>query len=779
MRRPAGFGLPFAAVRVFFPGVARLKLKLIWRVACLLPIPLVWCFLSQTGQLVFLENKLADLRFRFRGEISAPVKVVYVDVDTRAIEAMGEKPWSRALFADVINAVFAAGEAKAVGVDIVFSKVSNSKLVDAAKTREGNIALRKAMLAHPKKVVLAAQYTQGATVTQQEGSIRDVPLLRKGKSDRTKNDVPEMPDNGFVIGPQGKPVGRVGLIDVDVEYSVDTVPRWVPLFAHSSGPTLYHFSLQLVLEYLGLDESAVRIGANTLELVEKNGEVALSIPLREGQLLESNWFSRWDNPQLNPRVSVADVFDAISASGSADQDQRKLAAEFFGRFKGALVLIGPTDSLLQDLAPTPFDSQPVPKVGLHGNLVKTMLSEQFIQRPPNWVMWAASLGLTLFASSLATSGHTRNLSLLSKAFALVTLVGYAFVAFYLFSRSQIMLPMAAPLGAALSTSFVAILWQLIDEEKQKGRIKGMFGAYLAPALVDKMVDSGEDPQLGGVEENITAYFSDIQAFSSFSEKLTPQGLVGLMNEYLTACTDIVQAEGGTLDKYIGDAVVAIYGAPLALPDNGYRACVAALRVHARIAELREKWRHETEKNWPEIVLNLQTRIGLNTGLAVVGNMGSTSRFSYTMMGDNVNLAARMESGAKAWGVYSMCSEATKLECEKHGGDRVVFRPLGRIVVKGRTKAVPIYEIAALRETVTPDALECYRIFTDGLNRYYERDWDGALARFEQSKELEPNQPGKTPGVTSNPSLVYLGITEHAKHEPPPENWGGVYVMKEK
>jgi adenylate cyclase len=294
-----------------------------------------------------------------------------------------------------------------------------------------------------------------------------------------------------------------------------------------------------------------------------------------------------------------------------------------------------------------------------------------------------------------------------------------------------------------------------------------------------MVDSGEDPQLGGVEEEITAYFSDIQSFSSFSENLAPPRLVGLMNEYLTACTDIVQAEGATLDKYIGDAVVAIYGAPLALPDHAYRACVSALRVHTRIAELREKWRHETEKDWPEIVLNLQTRIGLNSGPAVVGNMGSTSRFSYTMMGDNVNLAARMESGAKSWGVYSMCSEATRAACLKHGGDRVIFRPLGKIVVKGRTQAVPIHEIAALKETLTPKAAECYRIFSEGLDSFYARDWDGALENFRASAELEPNQPGKTPGVQSNPSLVYQEIVRHFKEEPPPAGWDGVYVMKEK
>jgi adenylate cyclase len=306
----------------------------------------------------------------------------------------------------------------------------------------------------------------------------------------------------------------------------------------------------------------------------------------------------------------------------------------------------------------------------------------------------------------------------------------------------------------------------------------MFGAYVAPALVARMVDSGEEPKLGGIEETITAYFSDIQSFSSFSEKLTPPRLVELMNEYLTACTDIIQAEGGTLDKYIGDAVVSIYGAPLALPDHPIRAAVSALRVHRRCDELRAKWNTEGDR-WPEIVRNLQTRIGLNTGLCVVGNMGSHTRFNYTMMGDNVNIAARMESGAKSWGVYTMCTESTRAECERLEPGRIVFRALGKIIVKGRSTGLPIFELAALEEDATDQLRECIALFEQGLAKYYARDWAGALAFFHRSEVLEPNGKGRKPGTSNNPSLVYIGITEGYREEPPPPDWDGVYEMKEK
>jgi adenylate cyclase len=320
--------------------------------------------------------------------------------------------------------------------------------------------------------------------------------------------------------------------------------------------------------------------------------------------------------------------------------------------------------------------------------------------------------------------------------------------------------------------------RLLQEQRAKEQIKNMFGTYVSPELVKRMVESGESPRLGGHEDEITAYFSDIQGFSTFSEKLPPDRLVELMNEYLTACTDIVQQEGGTLDKYIGDAVVAMFGAPIALPDHAYRGCVATQRVQKKLGELREKWRSEGDK-WPEIVWRMQSRIGLNSGRCIIGNMGSRTRFNYTMMGDNVNLAARMESAAKSWGVYTLCSEATKIACEEHGGDRVVFRALGRIIVLGRSRPVPFYEIVGLKEDVSSQTRECLAHFAVGLEKYYARDWEGAIEAFGRSQDFEPNIPGTTPGVMTNPSLIFTEIARRFSQYPPPDAWDGVHVMKEK
>ena len=246
----------------------------------------------------------------------------------------------------------------------------------------------------------------------------------------------------------------------------------------------------------------------------------------------------------------------------------------------------------------------------------------------------------------------------------------------------------APLGAAFSTSFVGLIWQIVEEQKQKGRIKGMFGTYVSPALVDRMVNSGEEPKLGGVVEHITAYFSDIESFSTMSEKLSPSLLVELMNEYLTACTDILQAEGGTLDKYIGDAVIMIYGAPLALPGHAHKACVGALqgaeadrRAARQVDRARGTSGREIDPQAP----------GAHRAQHGPGRRREHGKpHPVQLHDDGRRREHRRPHGERreGWGVYTMCTEATRGECEKVEPGRVVFRALGRIVVQGPRAADP-------------------------------------------------------------------------------------------
>jgi class 3 adenylate cyclase/CHASE2 domain-containing sensor protein len=464
------------------------------------------------------------------------------------------------------------------------------------------------------------------------------------------------------------------------------------------------------------------------------------------------------------------------ASLSAIKEDYDRAEQFFSHFKNAIVLIGPVDPTFQDLAPTPFDSAPVPKVGVHGNLVKTMLSGQYIKRlGQNWEM-AGIFGFGMLM--ILTGFYNGPYSLVLKPALGIMLTGvYIFVGLYVFQTSNLVIPIAAPALSALSTNFFSLIAIVIIEFKAKARIKDIFGSYVSPELVEEMVESGKEPSLGGEEQQITAYFSDVQSFSTFSELLSPTSLVDLMNEYLTAMTNILHEERGTLDKYIGDAIVAMYGAPIPMSDHAYQGVKTAVRMQIEQAELRKKWKAEGDK-WPEIVSNMQTRIGLNSGTATVGNMGALNRFNYTMMGDMVNLAARSESGAKAYGAYTMITEDTKRAAEEQGSG-IAYRYLDKIVVKGRTRPVEIYEVVGFNDLIGQEALDCLELFQQGIDNYLKQEWDKAEALFERAKKLEPNKPGITPGVKDNPSMILIDRVRAMRDNPPREDWDGVYIMKSK
>ncbi|MEO6003349.1 MAG: adenylate/guanylate cyclase domain-containing protein [Opitutus sp.] len=749
-----------------------------WMGLWLIPIPVAWCLCAQLGWLAFLENKFVDWRFQWRGEADAPIKIVYVDIDSQSLSEIGGMPWSRTYFARVAQALIERAGVKAVGIDVVFSENGVAESVDWKKRVEGNRELAQFLATNPP-VVVAASYA-AAVDRDVNGNLvqRALPRVSVGQG-LVPGDPPELP--AFRVSEKNArqlwSPPLIGLID-----TMDGSTRAVPAFAPAEARMYLHLSVELARLFYGVASDGVKIGATHIDMDRADGTHAAHIPIRDGQLLDVNWFSAWAS-ERNPRISLSTVFNYAAMATSGTPEEKQTADTFFAQpeLKGAIVLIGPADPLQQDLATTPFDPTPVPKVGVHGNLLKMIATGKYLRTLPNWhgIRWfdyALTLGFTGLVTGLATAGGAR--SRLTKLGAISLLLAYVAVGLGMFSAKHVILPMALPLGAALMTSFAAITYQLIREEKQKGRIKGMFGTYVSPQLVDRMIESGDDPQLGGHESEITAYFSDIQGFSAFSEKLESGPLVELMNEYLTACTDIVQEEGGTLDKYIGDAVVAMFGAPLALPDHAYRACVASQRVHQKIGELREKWKSEGTK-WPDIVAQMQSRVGLNSGRATIGNMGSRTRFNYTMMGDNVNLAARMESGAKAYGVFTMVTETTKQACEQHGGDRVVFRFLDRIVVKGRSQPVPVYEIVGLKEFVEPQVRDCLQRFDEGMRNYLAKNWAAGAAAFRASAALESRRPGQEPGVETNPSIVMLERCEQMSRFPPEADWDGVYTMKEK
>lgn len=616
-------------------------------------------------------------------------------------------------------------------------------------------------------VVFGASFDPEALGLKADGELktRPVPLARVSE----RPELAVLPDHRGARLPL--PVlleAGGGVAFSDAEPDSDGVVRRVPLVVRVGDEVFPGLVLETLLRYWKLNYSAVEIQPGVALVVRDGDRERARVPIdAQGchRLNHRHEHSTPERPRGLPTLGYAEVYNALQAryaEGRADATLPGLG--------GKIVLVGQVATRLTDIGPSPLSDESA-KVMVHLNALDNILRADYRRDLPLAPVLVGALFLGLGLGWMLEKRGVPALAL--GAFVAAARVRNAAAA--LLVGVSVMTPLALPLGALLLQQAAFATLKAREEEAKRDRIRGMFATYVAPALVDRM-QRGEEPRLGGVEEEITAYFSDIESFSSFAEQLSPPRLVELMNEYLSACTEIVQAEGGTLDKYIGDALVAMYGAPLPLPHHGHRAVVAALRVHERCAELRAKWRAEqAEKGWPEIVAHLQTRIGLNLGPAVVGNMGSDTRFNYTMMGDTVNLAARMESGAKVYGVYTLVTESVVEASRRAEPGAVIFRPLDRIVVKGRTQPVAIFEAMALRASVGDAARrfeECAGHFAAGMDRYYRQDWEGARARFARSAMQEVY-------TLNNPSKVMLARIELMQARPPGKDWDGVWRMTTK
>lgn len=331
------------------------------------------------------------------------------------------------------------------------------------------------------------------------------------------------------------------------------------------------------------------------------------------------------------------------------------------------------------------------------------------------------------------------------------------------------LPIIAPIFGVLLTYFSNVIYRFIVEQNDKKFLKETFGTYISPEVLDKMYEEHQAPQLGGVQGYHTAFFSDIQNFSSFSEALEPERMVSLMNEYLTAMTEVILENKGTLDKYIGDAIVAFYGAPVFVDSQEKKACETALQMQEKLEVLRKKW--QSEDNWPSIVLSMQHRIGLNSGEMVTGNMGSNIRMNYTMMGDTVNLAARLESSAKQYGIYNFVGHRIYEKAK----DDYVFRFLDFTRVKGKNIPVKVYELVNRKNMIKKKTLDLVNEFEIGMDLYFQQKWDKALEQFKKSEKMEDHFESRN----TTPSAVFIKRCKLFKSNPPGEDWDGVWTMTSK
>lgn len=478
-------------------------------------------------------------------------------------------------------------------------------------------------------------------------------------------------------------------------------------------------------------------------------------------------------------------------------------------FYNKIVIIGVAIEVIHDVKYTPFYNylgiqQMTPGMETHANAIQTVLHRNFIETLGGAVTDLSRHGLPwehiLLISLLAfiafflldfVNPIIAALLVMVEGIVYFGIVSGAFINDYwwlikvtlgkLFSNEGIfslslpgigesyVLPMVSPMAAIVVTYVSNVLYRFLIEQKDKRFLKNTFGAYISPELIDQMYEEKQEPKLGGDEGYHTAFFSDIQSFSSFSEVMKPEKMVSLMNDYLTEMTNILLNHQGTLDKYIGDAIVAFYGAPVPVEKHELLACQTALAMEKKIAELREKWSQDPEM--PELVHNLRHRVGLNSGLMVTGNMGSEMRMNYTMMGDTVNVAARLEASAKQYGVYIQVAEKTYEKVK----DQFEWRTLDYVTVKGKKVPVRVYELLAEKGELDDSTIKMLKLFHEGLELYNNQQWDEALNRFEASALMEDEFPFRP----TTPSKVYISRCNHFKENPPGKDWDGVWKLTAK
>tara|TARA_R100000005_G_scaffold93067_1_gene67701 strand:- start:3842 stop:5056 length:1215 start_codon:yes stop_codon:yes gene_type:complete len=400
--------------------------------------------------------------------------------------------------------------------------------------------------------------------------------------------------------------------------------------------------------------------------------------------------------------------------------------------------------------------EPFPGVEIHAAVANNLLENDFITSVPNLVKNILILIIcALLLAAIFWTPSRVNISVSAVVMGSIVVIGLL-----LFSVYRVWFPTAEIFLSSLLVIIVGYTTKYVSEDAQKRAIRSAFDLYLQKELVEQIIESPELLKLGGEKKELTVLFSDLAGFTSISEDMPPEELVTFLNEYLSEMTDIVFRNKGTLDKYIGDAIMAFWGAPVPTEEHAYLACKCVLEMEDKLQELQAKWSGD-DLPAPHV------RYGLNSGPMVVGNMGSKDRFSYTVLGDNVNLGARLEPANKDFGTRILISESTQLQVK----DRMLTREVALMKAKGKTKPIRIFELVCENDdTEHAKWAPFVELFHKGLNQYYNREWEEAEVNFQKALEMKDGDML---------CRIYLKNIEVFKKNPPGENWEGSYQQTNK
>jgi adenylate cyclase len=718
--------------------------------------PLRWSFIDQ------MESIAYDTRLIFSMPRGRDDRLVIIDIDEKSLQAEGRWPWSRARVAAMVEQLFAKYKVALVGFDVVFAEPDDSsglKVLErlAANELKGvaqfgerlaqlkpqldNDAIYGTTLAkYP--VILGYFFNEaasGATVAK-VGALPQ-PTFVKGSFAGKRIDFRVAAGYGANLA--GLQQAAAGAGHFNPWLDPDGVVRRVPMLYEYEGAHYEALSLAMARTYLREREIMPRFepvpwGARNYsglewlqvgrQLIPVDQHIQALVPYRGRQ-------------GSFPYVSATDVIN-----GTADPAIVK---------EGVIALVGTTAAGLLDLRATPVQKA-YPGVEVHANLVASILDGRMLQMPA-YTKGAEFVFVLIFGLVMVLV-----MPLLSPfavtAATLVLLWAYVFLNLAIWKYAQLVLPVASGLLMMLTMFVLNMSYGYFVETRGKRQLTGLFGQYVPPELVDEMARDPEKYSLEAESREMTVLFSDVRGFTTISEGLPPKQLADLMNQLLTPMTHIIHDNRGTIDKYMGDAIMAFWGAPLPDRDHARHALTSALQMIARLKDINAEF---GKKGWPEIKIG----VGLNTGAMNVGNMGSSFRMAYTVMGDSVNLGSRLEGLTKNYGVYVIVSEFTRKAVPDYE-----YRELDVVRVKGKDKPVGIYEPLGPAGSLSKATQDELKVYKQALKYYRAQEWDMAELQFLNLAKS-----------SSSPYLykMYAERIAHYRASPPGKDWDGAFTFTTK
>ncbi len=734
--------------------------KFFWvTAAVLISIILTQDFVFTFSPLKELELKLIDKRFLERGKIDLgdSSKVVIVEITQDLYDQIPPpnnlEHLPRFIYAKAIQNLTKAG-AKVIGIDV---SMSDPDKYSAANDTELENAIKKF-----RNVVVAGKIDE-VWESQKSESGRDITYFNDSTYKKKKYNY----ENIFYDADSS-----LGIVQVPPDFD-QVFRRYLPFRKTDiTNKRVPSFGFALVSKYLG------RKGTDTAS-VESDYFVlgGKRIPRFDRSSVLINFYGP---SRTFPHVKLIDVIDDMDFKtndeinyGEEINSWDLLRSEESTKniFKDKVVIIGSTMPEDRDLLACSFakgerkGDNLIYGVEFHANIVQNILSGNFLsqQSKSSEIILLILIAVISFYSTSALRKIKKLPGFLIEIVNLIISVALIYgiykLSFFLFIHSKIVAAIVSPSLTVVIGYFSSTAYHFIKERHQNVVIKGMFSQYVNKDVVNELIGHPEKLRLGGERKNITILFSDIAGFTTFAENKSPEELVRFINEYLNAMTDLVLQYGGTLDKYLGDAVMAFWGAPIETDDHAFNACLTALKMQEKLAEMRDLWSASGE-------VQIRIRIGINTGDVIVGNIGGEKRFDYTVLGDDVNLASRLEGANKEYGTNIMIGESTYEACK----EKILARELDIIRVKGKKKPAKVFELISIKgDEKAEKALEEIHLYQQAIELYRLRSFDAAHDYFKRSFEK----------LSDYPSKVYMQRCEFYMKNPPDQNWDGVFEMKTK